>query len=119
MAQRLQHRPPSLRDRLADASRLCSTVLTATAQRRSAGWLRALGRCLDRTRNKLPDSDNAWLKTGGNVRGSRICSTQACRGSEVLRAVSVMFNLSRVRSETALRTTVQALGPSAVYLTPP
>src|SRR6185437_3035260 len=67
MAQRLQHRPPSLRDRLADASRLCSTVLTATAQRRSAGWLRALGRCLDRTRNKLPDSDNAWLKTGGNV----------------------------------------------------
>jgi hypothetical protein len=26
-----------------------------------------LGRCLDRTRNKLPDSDNAWLKTGGNV----------------------------------------------------
>jgi hypothetical protein len=41
-----------------------------------------LGRCLDRTRNKLPDSDNAWLKTGGNVSAGFVLSQQrACRNS--------------------------------------
>jgi hypothetical protein len=37
-----------------------------------------LGRCLDRTRNKLPDSDNAWLKTGGNVSDAMVFAAASC-----------------------------------------